>query len=105
MQFYSVPFSTKEEEKLAFNLTAREVLIMSIGIAIGLFVAKIASIFLDTFIIYCVPLGLPFVGIAALLAFVKIDKGGCIMTLGNYALRKINYRQKPRHYLKERGTD
>lgn len=105
MRFYPVPFSAKEEEKLVFNLSVREVLIMAVGIGIGLAVAGIASAFLNTFLIYCIPLGLPFVGVAALLAFVKVNKGGCIMTLENFALRKFNFQQKPRHYLKERRVE
>jgi uncharacterized protein YacL len=102
MRFYPVPFSAKEEEKLVFNLSVREVLIMAIGIGIGLAIAGIASVFLNTFLIHCIPLGLPFVGLAVLLAFVKVNKSGCIMTLENYALRKLKFQQKPRHYLKER---
>ncbi|NLE06015.1 MAG: PrgI family protein [Crenarchaeota archaeon] len=102
MRFYPVPFSAKEEEKLVFNLSVREVLIMSVGIATGLLFAKITSVFLNTFFIHCIPLGLPFVGVAALLAFVKVNKGGCVMTLENFALRKIYFQQKSRHYIKER---
>lgn len=105
MRFYPVPFSAKEEEKLVFNLSVREVMIMSVGTAIGLLFVKIVSLFLDTFFIHCIPLGLPFVGIAALLAFVKINKGGCVMTLENFTLRKFCFQQKPRHYLKKRQVD
>jgi uncharacterized protein YacL len=105
MRFYPVPFSAKEEEKLVFNLSVREVLIMAVGISTGLLFAKISSIFLNTFFIYCVPLGLPLFGLAALLTFVKINKGGCIMTLENYAIRKFKFQQKPRHYLKGRRVE
>jgi len=102
MRYYPVPFSTKEEEKLVFSLSVREVLIMAVGTALGLVTAKIASAALETFFIYCVPLGLPFVGLAALLAFVKVTKSDCVMTLENYILRSISFKQRPRHYIKER---
>jgi hypothetical protein len=75
---------------------------MTVGIATGIIVAKIGSILLNTFLLFCIPLGLPFVGIAALLAFVKTDKSGCVMTLENYIIRLINYQRRPRHYVKRR---
>lgn len=102
MRYYRVPFDAKDEEKLAFNLTVREILIMSVGLGLGLLTAWIASTILSTLLLYCVPFGLPFVGLAAMLAFVKVNKNGCVMTLEKYAYRKIIFSQRPRHYLKIR---
>jgi uncharacterized protein YacL len=105
MRFYPVPFSAKEEEKLAFNLTTREIMVLSIGITLGLLVAWLTSLILDTYFIFCIPIGLPFVGISALLAFVKVNKSDAVMTLENYIFRLIRFKQRPRHYLKERQKE
>lgn len=102
MRYYPVPFAAKEEERLVYNLTTREVLILAVGIALGLLTAWLMSKALHTFIIFCSPFGLPSVGIAVLLAFIRVKKNDCVMTLDNYMLRKIFYAQRPRHYLKYR---
>jgi|LSQX01.2.fsa_nt_gb hypothetical protein len=102
MQYYRVPFDTKGEEKLAFNLTLREIMILSTGGGIGLFVSWVASLIISTQMLFCTPFAIPFVGVAMLLAFVKINRDGCVMTLEKYLYRKFIYEQRPRHYLKIR---
>lgn len=75
---------------------------MAIGIGLGLFAAWFMSKILHTFIIFCSPFALPFVGIAALLAFIRVKKNDTIITLDDYISRKILFKQRPRHYLKYR---
>lgn len=105
MLIYPVPFSAKEEEKLIFNLNTREVLVMSSGIGLGIIASAILAAALNTFIIYCIPLAIPFVGVAFLLAFIKVNRAGATLTLNEYALRKLKYNNRSRHYLRYRKLE
>lgn len=102
MRFYPVPFSAKGEEKLVYNMAIREVLIISIGIGLGLGAAGILSLMLHTLILFCIPVALPFIGLAAIIAFTRINKNDNELTLDAYFFRLIKYKQRPRHYLKIR---
>jgi uncharacterized protein YacL len=102
MRIYPVPFSAQEEEKLIFNLSAREVLVMSIDIGAGLIMAGILARALHTFMLYCIPVAIPFVIAAFILAFTKITRSGCQLTLDEYVRRLIKYNRRPRHYLRYR---
>lgn len=105
MRIYPVPFSSKEEAKLIFNLAPREVLILSIGVGAGLVVAAILAAILGTFMLYCIPAAIPFIAASAILAFTKVKRAGCEMTLDDYVKRTVFYNRRPRHYLCLRSAE
>lgn len=106
MRLYPVPFTTQGEEKLIFNMSARQVLIVGIGLMFGFIAAVILSKVLKTFTLYCVPVILPFIAIAAFLAFTKRKKYGRELSMGDYIYLKFCYSLEPKHYLRcrERGN-
>lgn len=96
---YRVPFSTREEKKLAFNLTAGELLTLATGGVLGLMAAGMVAAVFDVPFLFCVPAAIPFVGAAAYLAFKKIKKVDAVMTYGVYLYRKILFHRSPKHYI------
>lgn len=100
MRYYPVPFSAEEEEKLIFDYSTKEVLVFGGGIVTGLICAKILSLILATYMLYCLPMLIPFGGIGAVLAFKKVVHGDAVLTVGDYLLAKYKYKKRPRHYLK-----
>jgi len=99
LRYYSVPFSSKNDEKLIFNLSTRELLICGSGVLLGVLVAGIVSLCIKAYMISCLPVAIPFSAVGALLAFKKVNKIGCQMTLYDYLLRKYYFSKRPRHYL------
>lgn len=100
MRYYSVPFSTKEEEKLLFNLSTKEVLVFGSGIIIGVLFAGILALILNTYMLFCLPVALPFVGLAAILALKKIKRSGCELTVGDYLIYKYRFNNRNHHYVR-----
>lgn len=99
MRYYPVPFSSKEEDKLIFNLSAKEVLIIGGGVIMGLLVAGISSVLMKTFMIFCLPMGIPFALLGTVLALKKVTYSGCEMAAGDYWILKYKFKQRDRHYL------
>lgn len=102
MRAYDVPFTTQGEEKLIFNLSVKQVLIIGISAAVGFLAANILSKILDTFLLFCFPVALPFIGIGAILAFTKIKKHGKEFNFGEFLYYKTLYKYQPKHFLRKR---
>lgn len=105
MKVYPVPFSAKEEDKLIFNLSTKEALIIGVSIVVGLFAAGIGSVALHSQMLFCLPLGLPFIFAGAVLALKRLNISGCEMTAGDYILYRYSFKQRNRHYLAQRGKE
>jgi hypothetical protein len=96
---YRVPFSTKEDKKLIFNLTTHEFMSIMIGGVVGLAAAGIAVAAFHIPFLLCLPLAVPFVGGAAYMAFKKLKKVDMVMTFGSYLYKKLCFKIRPKHYI------
>ncbi len=103
MRLYPVPFSTKEEDKLLFNFSTKQVLIMGTSILLALLLAGILATILQTHMLFCLPIGAPVVFIGVILAVKKLRIAGCEITAGDYIYLKHKYSQRNRHYIAQRG--
>lgn len=99
MREYVVPFSTREEKKLAFNLTAGELLSLAGGAVVGLMAAGLVAAVSGVPMIFCLPVVAPFIGAAAYLAFKKVRKVDAEMRYGVYLYRRIRFQMSPKHYV------
>jgi len=102
LRYYPVPFSTEGEEKLIFNFTVKESLILGGGIFLGLIAAGLLAAVLKTYVLYCLPLVLPFAAAGAVLALMKVNKEGCEMTVADYLIHLYRYKNRARHHLRLR---
>lgn len=102
MRLYPVPFTTQGEEKMIFNMSARQVLIIGIGLILGFSTAAILAKALKTFTLFCLPVALPFLAVAAFLAFTRIKRFGRELSMGDYIYLKFCYKHEPKHYLRFR---
>ncbi len=105
MKIYPVPFSTKEEDKLIFNLSTKQTLIVGLSIIMALFAAGIMAAILQTQMLFCLPIGVPIVFIGAILALKKLNISGCELTAGDYMFLKYKYSQRNRHYIARRREE
>jgi hypothetical protein len=105
MRYYPVPFSSKGEDRLFFNLTIQESLIIGSGICVGLLAAKIVSVFAEALILVCLPAAIPFVAAGILFVIVPIRHVDGQISLFQYCLRRIEFNRRPRHLLRERGLE
>lgn len=102
MREYMVPFSTKEEDRLLFNLTARQCLWLAGGLMFGLAAAFIpAAAFRIPFpmALVFVPFGLPFLGAGSYLAFKKVRDYDHDVSADVHLFRKMQYRFRPHDYI------
>jgi hypothetical protein len=102
MRLYPVPFTTQGEEKLIFNLTIKQVLVIGLGSIVGFTAMTILSKILGVLMLYCLPVMLPFLGISIFLALAKKNKSGRSLELGEYVFLKFCYKHQPKHYLRFR---
>jgi len=102
LKFYPVPFSTKEEDKLIFNLSTKQTLIIGASAILALIAAGIMAAILQTQMLFCLPIGIPVVFIGAILALKKLNISGCELTAGDFIFLKYKYSQRNRHYIAER---
>ncbi len=103
MKVYPVPFSTKEEDKLIFNLSTKQSLIIGASVILALITAGLLTAILQTQMLFCLPIGLPVIFVGVILAMKKIEISGCEMTTGDYLFYRYKYSQRKRHYLTQRG--
>jgi hypothetical protein len=102
MREYVVPFSTKGEDRLFFNLTARQCLWLAGGLMLGLAAVFIpAAAFRVSFpaALAFVPLGLPFLGAGAYLALKKVRDYDHDVGADVYLFRKLHYRFRSHDYI------
>ena len=76
MRTYNVPFSTKGEEKLAFNLGMKECVWLGCGIVVAVMAFSTPMFFGVTMpkLLYFLPLAIPPLGASAFVAFKKVKQ-------------------------------
>jgi len=102
MRMYPVPFSTREENKLFFNLTLREFAWLLGGLAAGLAASGLLAVILNTLMLFCLPAVLPFLGLAWLLGFARVKEYDHRTTFDRHLLNSFAYRSRPRDYVNYR---
>ena len=100
MRYYPVPYSTKEEVKLVFNLSTREFSLLLGGILTGValagFLSLVTGVYFFIMVVICVPV-LFCLGLYASFKRVKeVDKN---VTLDEHYLKAIKYRMRPHSYI------
>jgi len=105
LKIYPVPFSTKEEDKLIFNLSTKQSLIIGISVILALIAAGLLAAIIQTQMLFCLPIGLPIVFVGVILAIKKLSVSGCEITAGDYLLYRYKYNQRKRHYIAQRGGE
>jgi len=100
MRYYPVPFSSKGEDRLFFNLTFQESIIIGAGIALGLLAAKTVSAATGALILTCLPAAFPFAAAGILLVIIPVRHVDGQISLFQYCLRRIRFNRRPRHLLR-----
>jgi hypothetical protein len=106
MREYTVPFSTKEDEKFFFGLTGRQSLWFAAGTVLGAAAVFIpAAVFQVSFpqILLFIPLGLPFLGGGAYMALGKKRLYDDRVGVDTFYMLKIQYRIRTHDYVFRRG--
>lgn len=102
MRHYPVPFSTKEEDKLLFNLSTKQVLIIGSSVLLALIMAGVMAATLQTYMLFCIPIGIPVVFIGVVMALKRLNISGCEITVGDLLFLKYKFTQRNRHYIAQR---
>lgn len=102
MRFYQVPFSSAGEDRLFFNLTFQDSVIVGTGICLGLLTAKIISVITGAPILVCLPAAVPFAAAGVLLVIVPVRHVDGQISLFQYCVRRVKFNRRPRHYLRIR---
>lgn len=102
MRTYPVPFSTKGEDRLLFNLTLRELAWLLAGLAAGLGASSLLAAATNKFMLFCLPAALPFVGVAWLLATWKVKEVDHREVLDRHLFNAVLYRYRPHDYINYR---
>jgi len=102
LRTYPVPFSTKGEERLLFNLTLRELAWLLGGLAAGLGASGLLAAMLKTFMLFCLPAALPFLGLAWVLATWKVKEIDHREMLDRHLLNGFLYKHRSHDYINYR---
>jgi len=100
VRYYPVPYSTKEEVKLVFNLSTREFSLLLGGILAGVALAGVLSLITGVYffimVIICVPLLFSIGLYASFKTMKEVDRK---VTLDEHYLKAIRYRMRPHSYI------
>lgn len=102
MRYYQVPFSSTGEDRLFFNLTFQDSLVVGVGICLGLLTAKIVSVLTGALILICLPTAIPFAAAGVLLVIIPVSHVDGQISLFRYCLRRFKFSRRPRHFLRLR---
>ena len=102
MRYYQVPFSSAGEDRLFFNLTFQDSVIVGVGICLGLLTAKIISVITGAPILVCLPTAIPFAAAGVLLVIVPVRHVDGQISLFQYCVRRVKFNRRLRHYLRIR---
>lgn len=101
MQAYKVPFSTKGEERLVFNLGLRECLCLGFGCILAVAVISIPTLFGVTMprILYFIPLGIPPLGVSVAVAFKKVKQFDNYAKCDESVINNFKFKHRVRNYI------
>ncbi len=98
---YRVPFSTKNDEKLVFNLSARECLWLGGGVITAIVLVGIPALIMQLplpKILYLLPLGLLSLGASVYMAFAKVKNFDKHVKVDTNFWYKLKYSKRPHCY-------
>lgn len=101
MREYRVPLSTKEEEKLVFNLSARQCLWFGLGIIFSIILIGMPALVFGLplpKVIYLLPLGLPPLGISTYMAKKRVKELDMEVNVDAFLWRKFKYNHRVHNY-------
>lgn len=100
MRYYPVPYSTKEEAKMIFNLSSREFALLLggalAGIVLAVLLSAITRVYFFILAIPCVPL---FFGAGAYIAFKSVKEIEAKVTLDKHYMNVVKYKMRPHIYI------
>lgn len=105
MRYYQVPFSSAGEDRLFFNLTFQDSVIVGVGVCLGLLTAKIISVITGAPILICLPTAIPFAAAGVLLVIVPVRHIDGQISLFQYCIRRIRFNRRSRHFLRIRKEE
>lgn len=98
---YRVPFSTKNDQKLVFSLSARECLWLGGGIISAIVFVAIPAIIMELplpKVLYLLPLGLVSLGTSVYMAFAKTKNFDKHVKVDTNFWYKLKYSKRPHCY-------
>lgn len=102
LRTYVVPFSTKEEERLVFNLALKECMWLGCGlIAAALMAGVPAFIFQVSMpeLLYLLPLAIPPMAVSGFMAFKKVKQLDNYVKVDVFLWNKWRFKNRTRDYI------
>ncbi|MFX4261176.1 PrgI family mobile element protein [Pelotomaculum propionicicum] len=101
LQAYKVPFSTKGEERLVFNLGLRECMCLGLGCILAVVAISIPTLFGVTMprILYFIPLGIPPLAASAIVAFKNVKQFDNYAKYDESVINNFKFKHRVRNYI------